>query len=62
MTKILVGSYNTPDQPGVAIIDVDSNGTYHVVSQLSGIENPSFMTQHGTTHPVKSLIMNLIWE
>lgn len=48
MTKILVGSYNTPDQPGVAIIDVDSNGTYHVVSQLSGIENPSFMTQHGT--------------
>ena len=48
MSHILVGSYNTPDQPGVAIIDVDGNGTYHVVSQLPGIDNPSFMTQHGS--------------
>ncbi|NBU64780.1 MAG: lactonase family protein [Chloroflexia bacterium] len=48
MPQILVGSYNTPDQPGVAIIDVDSSGAYHIVGQLTGIDNPSFMTQHGS--------------
>jgi 6-phosphogluconolactonase (cycloisomerase 2 family) len=46
--RFSVGSYNTPDQAGVAIIDVDDTGTYNVVSQLTGIDNPSFMTQHGT--------------
>lgn len=48
MPQILVGSYNTPDYPGVAILDVDSTGNYQIVTQLTGIENPSFMTQHGT--------------
>ena len=47
MSQILVGSYNTPDHAGVALMEVDGSGTYHVVSQLTGIENPSFMTQHG---------------
>lgn len=48
MPQILVGSYNTADYPGVAIIDINHNGHYQIVSQLPGIENPSFMTQHGT--------------
>jgi 6-phosphogluconolactonase len=48
MSQILVGSYNTPDHAGVAIMEVDGHGTYQIISQLTGIENPSFMTQHGT--------------
>ncbi|MCX6014228.1 MAG: lactonase family protein [Chloroflexales bacterium] len=48
MAQILVGTYNTPHQPGVAIMEVDGSGTNRIVSLLPGIENPSFMTQHGS--------------
>jgi len=48
MPHILLGSYNAADQVGVMILDVAADGSYQVVSTLSGIDSPSFLTQTPT--------------
>lgn len=48
MARILVGSYNAPDQVGVVIMDVDASGAHRTVSTLSGIDSPSFLAQTPT--------------
>lgn len=48
MPHILLGSYNAADQVGVMILDVAADGSYQVVSTLSGIDSPSFLAQTPT--------------
>ena len=48
MSHIVLGSYNAADQVGIMILDVATDGSYQVVSTLSGIDSPSFLTQTPT--------------
>lgn len=47
MDRILVGSYASPHDAGIQILDIDRTGVVTPVAQLRGIANPSFLVQAG---------------